>query len=137
MESIIAIIIVFVNTGDIDQEAYKLYFGTDENYEEDLQELLDVINSGSFKLLENIRYVIALILFPYLYYSYLQNPNFMNKLQKLHKLILNEGVLTCLDYIGINTISFEEIDKISEFLKLLYSEHFTATITKEPTKTLD
>ena len=61
----------------------------------------------------------------------------MNKLQKLHKLILNEGVLTCLDYIGINTISFEEIDKISEFLKLLYSEHFTATITKETTKTLD
>mgnify|MGYP006999395259 FL=1 len=137
MESIIAIIIVFVNTGDIDQEAYKLYFGTDENYEEDLQELLDVINSSSFKLLENIRYVIALILFPYLYYSCLQDPNFMNKIQELHKLILNENVLTCLDYIGINTISFEEIDKISEFLKLLYSEHFTATITKEQTKTLD
>lgn len=137
LESIIAIGVVFINTGDIDKEAYELYFGTDEGYEEDLQFTLDVINSGEFRLLQKIDNVIALLLLPYLYYSYLKDPTFMDKIQALHELILTDSISDCLEYIGINTISFEEIDKISEFLKLLYSEHFTVTITKEQNKTLD
>lgn len=135
MESIISIVLVFLELGDIDKESYEMYFGNSEDYEDELDVLIDTINEQNFDLIQIIDYIIALILFPYMYYSYQKDNTFMEKITNLHELVQENSFEDCLKYIGINDISFESIKKVSEFFNLLLSELYT--IQKEDIKSLE
>lgn len=135
IESVVAMLIVYIKCGDISKSSYELYFGESDDYDYELDVLVDYLNHKKYSIFQSLEYVIALLLFPYMYYRYLEDKTYMTKIQELHELIKTESILTCLNHIGIKEVSFEQIKTLSEFYGLLLSENFS--LEKEDTKKLE
>ena len=93
---------------------FYLAFSDIENKE---KKVLDIF----YNLLGGLKYVVGLIVAIHLFTRYLCDNNYMNEIQKMHKLINEMSMGEFINYLGVKEMSLDDIgDPVVKFMKDVY-----------------
>ena len=92
-------------------------FLDDSDIENKEKKVLDIF----YDLLGGLKYVVGLIVAIHLFTRYLCDNNYMNEIQKMHKLINEMSVGEFINYLGVKEMSLDDIgDSVVKFMKDVY-----------------
>ena len=90
---------------------------TPEQIENKEKQVLDIF----YNLLGGLKYVVGLIVAIHLFTRYLCDNNYMNEIQKMHKLINEMSMGEFINYLGVKEMSLDDIgDPVVKFMKDVY-----------------
>ena len=136
---VLPIIITYQKFSDVSEESYGMIFDK-SNYNKDLNNFnklmknkfkslddVDIENKEKqvldifYNLLGGLKYVVGLIVAIHLFTRYLCDNNYMNEIQKMHKLINEMSVGEFINYLGVKEMSLDDVgDPVVKFMKDVY-----------------
>lgn len=128
IESVYKMFLVYETLGSISLENYQYYFKTTKNYLWDFENV-NKASKGYFQsFIPMAWYILAMLLSPYLYQKYKEDPSFIKKILYLHKAINQFHVCDCFEIMGL--IDFENDRKeLDKSMRLVMEKVFSKNIT--------
>ena len=110
--------ILYEKLSSLSRDSYKFYYGTDEYYEDDINDVDEYLKNKRDFLVDSW-YILAYTLASYMYFEYKKNPCFLDTINSLHTKMNTEDFLDCLMGINLDGFTKEDMEKITESLRFI------------------
>jgi len=111
---IFELFLLYNKVGSISEESFKFYYGTTDDYQEDISEIEDLDN---YELDTRCDYMLASLLAPYLYYKVKKDKTYMNVVKAFYDVINSGDIDECLNYIDLHELDDNACEKLYNNLK--------------------
>ena len=115
-------LLLYSEFSSLDAESYKMCFGSDTNYINEINALESFSKKQISNFLDYSWYVLAATLGSYIYNKYKLNENYYDIINNLHYLINNGDVLDFLNAIGLHDLGDKDREEIIKALTYIVSE---------------